>query len=636
MNIISLFLKLIAPELIQVDDIKFLLDYIIIEAKQRKLLPEELKIKEKLSKVYEAAKVNKWSQIELKFKNSTWVQSLSKGLGKITDSGKTVPGGAVDVHWSSSTGKKPSEVIPDNLTGKKGFIQLFKKMIGYFDSDKVREYCKLKGIEWGNWMTQKDRAEHLIAMSLSWPDLKAILKPSSYKLLSLNSKLNVAFGARGVKGSAAHYRPKLNYINLNKDTGNRSFLHEWAHAFDFIVFEESKIDLDINAMALSGPDSTSFKIDKERLNSKFLINHLFEKLFETLYWNSNGNESSYQKRLGEFKGKQGRYYRDRAEVWARLLEVFVYDELKSKNIINTYLVKSKYSGKHYVSIKEVNKVKSLVRKILKEGFQILKSGKPTEIKPLGGVIEETTKAVKKVKDTVKAVKMVSNVIKELPKELQDIVKPIGELTKVEFPTFNIPGDIGGFLGNIEKKPNGSVVVTLDGEAGAGKTRFVFQLINALALGGSKGLFISSEEDPESSLFRSKRDLYLDDKSLSNIDTIAKISSLEQIIELLEYYDWVVIDSWSKIPNGRGRLDELRNAINGKLIVSIFQQTQDGKMRGGSDAEFDADVILKMFKDSNFMKSYVWPYKNRYQDKPLSELAYNIYERKLFNPEKVED
>lgn len=156
------------------------------------------------------------------------------------------------------------------------------------------------------------------------------------------------------------------------------------------------------------------------------------------------------------------------------------------------------------------------------------------------------------------------------------------------------------------------------------------------MGGSKGLFISSEEDPESSLFRSKRDLYLDDKSLSNIDTIAKISSLEQIIELLEYYDWVVIDSWSKIPNGRGRLDELRNAINGKLIVSIFQQTQDGKMRGGSDAEFDADVILKMFKDSNFMKSYVWPYKNRYQDKPLSELAYNIYERKLFNPEKVED
>ncbi len=48
------------------------------------------------------------------------------------------------------------------------------------------------------------------------------------------------------------------------------------------------------------------------------------------------------------------------------------------------------------------------------------------------------------------------------------------------------------------------------------------------------------------------------------------------------------------------------------------------MRGGSESQFDGDVILFVEKNPDYRESYVYANKNRYQDKPLHELHFNIF------------
>ena len=93
---------------------------------------------------------------------------------------------------------------------------------------------------------------------------------------------------------------------------------------------------------------------------------------------------------------------------------------------------------------------------------------------------------------------------------------------------------------------------------------------------------------------------------------------------------VFIDSWNKIYEA-AKLDfdnDLRKAYNGKLIFAIFQRTVTGSMRGGSKAQFDGDIIMKIEKGDDFKQNEVYHDKNRYQNKDLSQLRYNIYLQRL--------
>jgi len=199
-------------------------------------------------------------------------------------------------------------------------------------------------------------------------------------------------------------------------------------------------------------------------------------------------------------------------------------------------------------------------------------------------------------------------------------------------SFNITGDIGSFLGEIEKKPIGSVACTIDAPQGTGKTRFFFQIMNEMAK-NYKVLFISLEEHPASTLFKSKVAQYIDPKNQNNIDTIGELArgQEKQILDdLIPHYDVVLVDSWNKIYEA-ARLDfdnDLRKAYNGKLIFAIFQRTVTGTMRGGAKSQFDGDIIMKIEKGDDFKQNEVYHNKNRYQNKDLNQLRYNIYSQTL--------
>ena len=54
------------------------------------------------------------------------------------------------------------------------------------------------------------------------------------------------------------------------------------------------------------------------------------------------------------------------------------------------------------------------------------------------------------------------------------------------------------------------------------------------------------------------------------------------------------------------------------------------MRGGSEAAFDGDQILKVKKHENYKENYVFANKNRYQENP--DIKFNIYKGELVREE----
>ena len=186
-----------------------------------------------------------------------------------------------------------------------------------------------------------------------------------------------------------------------------------------------------------------------------------------------------------------------------------------------------------------------------------------------------------------------------------------------------------FLGALEKKTKDSLVITLTGKQGSGKTRFAFQFMNALAQRYRVG-HASIEEHPESVLYEEKAYQYLNDTALEHI-TAQDVRSLAELDTMIRTNEVIVIDSFQKMRELAPKFEvdkDLRKKYDGKLFLVIFQQTADGKMRGGSKSQFDGDIILFTETFPDYRENYVYPDKNRYNKRPATELQYSIYEQRM--------
>ena len=186
-----------------------------------------------------------------------------------------------------------------------------------------------------------------------------------------------------------------------------------------------------------------------------------------------------------------------------------------------------------------------------------------------------------------------------------------------------------FLGALEKKTKDSLVITLTGKQGSGKTRFAFQFMNALAQRYRVG-HASIEEHPESVLYEEKAYQYLNDTALEHI-TAQDVRSLAELDTMIRTNEVIVIDSFQKMRELAPHFEidkDLRKKYDGKLFLVIFQQTADGKMRGGSKSQFDGDIILFTETFPDYRENYVYPDKNRYNKRPATELQYSIYEQRM--------
>ena len=220
-------------------------------------------------------------------------------------------------------------------------------------------------------------------------------------------------------------------------------------------------------------------------------------------------------------------------------------------------------------------------------------------------------------------------VTSLPAPRQTLAQQLAKSPEVRESFLVADEQMSLFLGALEKKTKDSLVITLTGKQGSGKTRFAFQFMNALAQRYRVG-HASIEEHPESVLYEEKAYQYLNDTALEHI-TAQDVRSLAELDTMIRTNEVIVIDSFQKMRELAPHFEidkDLRKKYDGKLFLVIFQQTADGKMRGGSKSQFDGDIILFTETFPDYRENYVYPDKNRYNKRPATELQYSIYEQRM--------
>ena len=97
--------------------------------------------------------------------------------------------------------------------------------------EKFAAVLPFRGVEFGNWVNQTERAALLNSAFDGFHDLAAVLNIAP-AAVTLNGSLAFAFASRGHSKAAAHYESARRVINLTKKSGAGCMAHEWFHAVD--------------------------------------------------------------------------------------------------------------------------------------------------------------------------------------------------------------------------------------------------------------------------------------------------------------------------------------------------------------------------------------------------------------------
>ena len=205
----------------------------------------------------------------------------------------------------------------DHLKGTNATPKEFNKTFGF------------RGVEFGNWVTTKERQDNLNNTYNALVDLASILKlPTT--AISLNGELGMAFGARGLVHSkaSAHYETDKIVINLTRKKGAGSLGHEWWHAVDnyFSRRKNSKDDF-ITERNKKAIDNTT---RKEVLAA-------LDNIVDTIKNNTKIKERSVI--LDSRRSKV--YWSQTRELIARSFENYITHKLKDIDTINDYLANFK-------------------------------------------------------------------------------------------------------------------------------------------------------------------------------------------------------------------------------------------------------------------------------------------------------
>ena len=190
------------------------------------------------------------------------------------------------IQWNPAT--KP---LPPEQTDEEGYR---KGPDTIRDGDVTEEMlCErfgFRGVQYGNWMTQKDRQEHLNAAFDGFCDIQKLMGLDDPKAISLprvkagsheREPLALALGARGRGRFAAHYEPDLHVINMTKTHGAGSLFHEWVHANDYFIGAQITRGANTAASNMEGnPISDHVDILRNRVSSEDGMKSLYRSVAE--------------------------------------------------------------------------------------------------------------------------------------------------------------------------------------------------------------------------------------------------------------------------------------------------------------------------------------------------------------------
>ncbi|GEM_PF-1075183 len=283
---------------------------------------------------------------------------------KIGDQGKVNPTGSMaEKYWNSK--------------GIRTFINAPVKT-NFNPGTAVLSKFKLKGIEFGNWVTIEDRWNYLKQLTLSLNNLNKILDFGNN--VGLQNTLTISFGARGKGKALAHYEPWSDVINLTRykkgtpdslkevmfsvSGGFGSYAHEYGHFLDY--FFGKYIDQDKNLSSLTLGHSIRPVIENKYKSGS--LRYLMFKVMDAIMWKpskpkleSNGvvyvrsSFTSYYNNL-RILFAEDEYWLRNNEIFARAFEQYILYKLKGKKVKDPFLSKIKYTPGVYMAANELQAI----------------------------------------------------------------------------------------------------------------------------------------------------------------------------------------------------------------------------------------------------------------------------------------
>lgn len=196
------------------------------------------------------------------------------------------------------------------------------------------EKAKMRGVQWGNSVTDVERKIHLDNVANAFKDLTDTLGLPE-EMGSFNGRLGLAIGARGRKGALAHYEPNTRVINLTRKGGVGSLAHEWGHFFDHVLGKTHGQDkyLSENSYSSYMEDSVVKSAIKDLVYSdewKAYREHVLKSIRDL-----NKDRTLI---------KNPQYWLSTREMWARAFERHIDYKLEQQGRKNSYLAGAPKGG----------------------------------------------------------------------------------------------------------------------------------------------------------------------------------------------------------------------------------------------------------------------------------------------------
>lgn len=258
--------------------------------------------------------------------------SLNKAFGTKSDKKKTFD--AAEAYVKVAT-RKGGRVVDANSV---------RAGVKFMTSD-----LGMRGVQWGNSVTDSEREHHLKFSSEAMADLVDVLGLDDSDA-SLGGKLGLAIGARGHGTAMAHYEPLSRVINLTRKSGVGSLAHEWGHFFDHEIAGGQGADNyyseQLSKERFVKDENGNWKTDeKGKMVTEDLSSHPMRKAYDD--WRAAFADSGFKRRLsgvigdlvrsGQISEQKRGYWYSMREVFARSFERHVQHKLKSADRENTYL-----------------------------------------------------------------------------------------------------------------------------------------------------------------------------------------------------------------------------------------------------------------------------------------------------------
>lgn len=192
----------------------------------------------------------------------------------------------------------------------------------------------LRGVQWGNSLTDEERKHHAVKTVEAFTDLADVLglKPED---VSLGGHVALGVGSRGKGGTAATYWPDKKFINLNRSSGVGTLAHEWGHAFDHSLADFSRSGMGFEDFSrshngtYSSPEHRDYHPAMKGLREAMESSGYKKRLIGELQKSVNRGDISAT--------KANKYWLNDAEMFARSFERHVQDKLEGRGQKNTYL-----------------------------------------------------------------------------------------------------------------------------------------------------------------------------------------------------------------------------------------------------------------------------------------------------------